>query len=635
MLNRYVNWSPKHVKIAEYVYVGIFPLLLFLLLELVNPISSYGLFLDVRHNLWAIISSVFMIFLLAFILFSFTNNILVSYTVVTIFLLLFYVVNYFKIMITGGVFIPSDFRLAESAFIIMNRDVLIINRLFIIIIMLIFILLLPLYFCKIKITFPKKICAFFVFLIFFAIIHTSGLINEGSTLIRYRNNGLILGFYAELVNRDTHNSFVITPIEITHAFSLSLETNKLIQDKTYNLPPKNPNVIIIMSEAFFDPNVLPNVTFSQNPVSNFHRLAKENLSGRLIVPSWGGGTANTEFEFLGGSPHVFFGSRWYLPFKNYERYFFDYITSAMPWMFRKNGYRTVGIHTFYGTFYNRNIIFPRIGFDIFLSSEYMPDAVYKGDFISDEYFTDRIIEQIILAEEADEPLFLFGISMQNHWPFHEARYYPLKFDVLSESSYLDAEEIGVMNTFLQGIFDADKQLGRLIEFINSRKTPTIVVFFGDHLPILGRHDQKIFEKLGFLTTQDEWSWALGDLVTAFSTHYLVWANYDLQRECFGTVSTFILGAMVAEATGISLNRYFTYLLGGSERLRVLTDKLFMSSSGIMEYGIENRSNLDVLTLEALWNAKMFGEDEFSKSLSILNMSRNHNFSKCNGWMYFE
>ena len=599
----------KHLfDVALYIYAGVYPLLLFLTLELLNPVSS-----GILWQIGAIAVSAVMIFLLALFFYSFIGNVFVSYVIVTLILLFAYTVNYFKIMITGGIFVPSDLRLAGSAITMIGRDAVVLERNFILWVLIVMFMLAPLYFCRFKSDFRKRISAFPAAIAMFLFVHLlvgASDLTDGRTFNRYRDSGFILGFYTEMAGRGTNDFLDIPPNEISERFALPVRHNNSPQ-------PVNPNVIVIMSESFFDPTVLPNISFSQNPVANFHRLAKGSLSGSMVVPVVGGGTSNTEFEFLGGSPHVFFGSRWYVPFVHFGRYFYRDINTTLPWMFRQNGYRTVAVHTFWGYFFNRNRIYHRIGFDDFVSIEYMPDAVYKGDFVSDEYFTDRIIEQIILAEEAGEPLFLFGISMQNHWPFHESRYGNMELDVLSASPYLNNDELSTMNTFLQGIFDADRQLGRLVDFVESRETPTIVVFFGDHLPIMGINDHQIFEKLGFLSVQREWDWSLQDIQNAFKSHYLVWANFEHGLDSLGTVSTFLLGAFVAEASGIRLNRYFSYLLGAAGSFRVLTRELFLPVGGEMDYGYRNRQNTEVQILESLWHHKMFGRSGFSQSLSEL------------------
>ena len=195
------------------------------------------------------------------------------------------------------------------------------------------------------------------------------------------------------------------------------------------------------------------------------------------------------------------------------------------------------------------------------------------------------------------------------------KYDTLELDVMSDSPYLDEDELARVNSFLQGIFDADKQLGRLADFVESRDTPTIIVFFGDHLPILGLHTDMIFEQLSWISNQAGYLWDLHDRTRIFQTPYLVWANYDLGQEDWGALSTYMLAARVAEASGINMNRYFTYLLGLAGHFRGITNELYIDIHGEFHPSRDNRNNPHILALEALWYAKFFGDDEMRDSLA--------------------
>ena len=604
----------KVLRILLYCYVVIFPLLLFICLELLNPASSAGLF-DGFPNVPALLFSAALIALMALAIYSLTGSVFISYGITTLIFLTMYIVNYFKLAITGGVFVPLDIFLAGAAFQVTDPGVVRISRTLLFVIFAVFAINVPLFFISIKVRFAWRIgilpVVALIFLVFlsgnFAVNRILPVfeLNRGTVSQRYRDRGLVLGFYTEAVRARRPRQ-----IEIGLSF-FQLSQPAQIADGVL------PNVIVIMSEAFMDPTVFDNLSFSQYPIPNFRQISEQGTSGNVMVPAFGGGTINTEMEFLMGLPHLFYGSRFHVPPENLRRYFPHEFPTSLPWLFRENGYRTVGVHTFYGTFFNRNTIYPLIGFDDFIASEQMPYALYKGPFISDEYFTDRIIEQILQAESDDVPLFLFGISMQNHWEFDPLKYYTLNLDVMSESPVLSERHIHHVNSFMQGIFDADKQLGRLVNFIYNRDTPTIVVFFGDHLPILGTHADRIFEQLGFLTSQDDFSWDLQDRVNVFHTPYLVWANYDIELGDWGNLSTYFLGAQVARASGITINRYYAYLLQSREYFRGLTNYLYICVDGQYHYGWQFREQEYILALESLWQSIVFGEGYYRNRLAQL------------------
>ncbi|MCL2839455.1 MAG: LTA synthase family protein [Defluviitaleaceae bacterium] len=608
----YVFDNPVFLFIMR-LYALIFPFILFFALESLNPAS-------LAFNMGSYLVSVFLIMLAVVMVYSIVGSVVWAYGMVSAIWLTIYIVNHFRIMITGGVFVPTDIFVAGAAAQMFDFNALTIERMFLLRVFIVLVIHLPLIFAKIKIKSLKRLVilpvAGVIFVVFFTghfaaahVLPALGL-NEGTISGRYRTHGVMLGFYSVWVEHTTRTNAVDE--ELIYEFFTT-------GSREVNTPDVTPNVIVIMSEAFMNPATLPNLTFSREPIPNFNRLAAQagTISGNVVVPVYGGGTANTEFEFIGGSPHVFFGSRFYIPFENREQYFNREILTALPWMFRANGYRTVGVHPYYEAFFNRHMIYPMLGFDEFITVEDMPNAPIHGEFISDEYFTDRIIEQIILAETDDVPLFLFGISMQNHWGFDPMKYGTLDLDVMAASPYLNDEEIGSVNAFLQGISDADKQLGRLVEFVESRDTPTMIVFFGDHLPIMGLHADNIFETIGFVSHQADFNWTLEDQMAIFQTPYLVWANYDLGQEDWGTLSAFALGARVAEVSGVQLNRYFTYVLRGLEHFSVITNELYLDVNGVFHQGWTAREEEHILALQSLWIAKIHGHNAFHRSLAAL------------------
>jgi len=613
----------KAVKIALLCYTAIFPFLLFFALEGLNPASTELLALSFS-SLGVILMSAFFIFAVAMIIYVLSGSVFWSYLPVSAVLGVAYVVNNLKLAIAGNVFVPTDLMIATEALIVTDISTITIERVLLARIFLVVILHLPLFFVKFKpklrnraIMFGGAIAAFLIFFVsgFYASavvpalrIDTTGPINT-----MYRNTGLIVGFHAAFADHIARNMNAADAAYIAQAFFG--EPAPAASDGL------RPNVIVVMSEAFMDPTIIYNLEFSTDPASNFRRLSRQHISGMTMVPVFGGGTANTELEFLTGSPLFFKGSSLYVPYSNTDRYFFRDITTAMPYLFRENGYRTVAVHPFTRYFFSRNLVYPRLGFDYLIFYEDMEDPVYKGYFVSDEFFTDQIIEQIILAEDAGEPLFLFGISMQNHWEFWEDKYLGFDQDVYAVSPYLNDVETGRLNAYLQGIYDADKQLGRLIEFIEGRETPTIVVFFGDHMPIIGAHTDAIFETLGYISIQERWQWNMEDRRKMFEMPYLVWSNFAPADEEWGTLSTYFLGAQVLRHSGIDLNAYWHHILYAGEHFRVLTENHYVDIQGNFHPAYTARGLPHISAMDALIQVKWFGTDDFHNSLSNIVSNR--------------
>ena len=181
----------------------------------------------------------------------------------------------------------------------------------------------------------------------------------------YEHNGFITAFFINLGN-----------IYIDKPANYSKETIDVIlkntKETTASGQTVKPNVIFVLSEAFWDITKIPGITFEKDPLANFHALAKESTSGNLLSPTYGGRTEWVEFEALTGNMVKF------LPFGSmpYEQYVKKPIPS-IPSEFKKNGYDTLALHTYEKTFFDRYKAYPLLGFDTFLGVEDLKDPKYR------------------------------------------------------------------------------------------------------------------------------------------------------------------------------------------------------------------------------------------------------------------
>ena len=115
---------------------------------------------------------------------------------------------------------------------------------------------------------------------------------------------------------------------------------------------EKPNVIFIMSESFADPYFFGKQHFKQDPIPNFRKYYNESLHGSMYSPEFGGGTANVEFEALTGFSMQFMRA----DFVPYQLFVKKPLPSAAH-TFRKAGYETTAIHTYFGWFYQRESVY--------------------------------------------------------------------------------------------------------------------------------------------------------------------------------------------------------------------------------------------------------------------------------------
>lgn len=134
------------------------------------------------------------------------------------------------------------------------------------------------------------------------------------------------------------------------------------EDTAQQLPGTRPNIIVIMNEAFSDPAVLgafeTNVDYMPYIHSVLSGHIKNTISGYLNVSVLGGNTANTEFEFLTGNTMAFLpqGS---VPYQQYLKRETPSLASHLKTL----GYETVAMHPYNSTGWDRNKVYPLLGFD--------------------------------------------------------------------------------------------------------------------------------------------------------------------------------------------------------------------------------------------------------------------------------
>ena len=174
------------------------------------------------------------------------------------------------------------------------------------------------------------------------------------------------------------------------------------------------DVIVILSESFFDARILPGVEFSQNPLERYDELLERPncYSGTLYTTASGGGTVRPEFGMLTGLTTD------YLPDVTTPYWFVNEEVPSYVSICKDAGYDTLAIHPYDRTFYARNQAYPYLGFDRFLDMEDLSQLVtaeYKRDYITDQS-TLKLMEKCL--DEAEAPTFMFVITMQNHQPYN-------------------------------------------------------------------------------------------------------------------------------------------------------------------------------------------------------------------------
>lgn len=314
----------------------------------------------------------------------------------------------------------------------------------------------------------------------------------------YADNGFVYCFTRSLFDRgiskpDTYDEDTVDNI---------LEDMK--KQKTNEVEEK-PNIIFIQLEFFMDLKRMQGVTYSEEPTPVYSSLRKTCPGGFLKVPSVGAGTANTEFEILTGMTLDYFGAGEY-PYKTVLQ---DETCESMAYNLRELGYRTGVLHNNTGSFYSRNKVFANLGFDYFVSSEYMENLSYNPiGWAKDKVLTGQI-QHILKA--TSEPDLIYTITVQDHGKYPTEL---LENPHIKVSGFApeDEERQNAFTYYVNQCHETDAFLGSLIATLNAFEEPVVLVLYGDHLPNLDITEEEL---------------ASGNL---FQTEYVIWSNKKMLED---------------------------------------------------------------------------------------------------------
>ncbi|RAP58430.1 hypothetical protein BTJ49_05655 [Oleiagrimonas sp. MCCC 1A03011] len=252
------------------------------------------------------------------------------------------------------------------------------------------------------------------------------------------------------------------------------------------LPTELPDIVIVQSEAFFEPGIMNKVQDGQYD-PNFERLAATGITGELGTPAYGGGTIRTEFEVLSGYPMMAFPSVSY-PYYGLAQHWMP----TVPQRLRKFGYQTTLYHPFKGSFWNRNTVMPSIGFE---ATHFLPDfkhAPRAGAHVSDRALFGRVLNY--LQHAGSSPQLVMAITMENHGPWaNEVSGLDHPVTKADLPAGLSGKGLMEMRYYISHLENGDQALGDFAAKLMQRKRWTVLLFYGDHLPALSH----AFRQLGF------------------------------------------------------------------------------------------------------------------------------------------
>lgn len=317
-----------------------------------------------------------------------------------------------------------------------------------------------------------------------------------------------------------------------------------------------PNIIVVMDEAFSDLSVLGDFDTNTDYMPFVHSLEKGNentITGYLNTSVCGGNTADTEFEFLTGNTMAFLpvGS---IPYQQYIKS----KTPSLASYLKSIGYATYAQHPYYSSGWNRDTVYPLLGFDNLSFMQDYSNQRFVREYISDETSFDKIIETYENKPDG-QPAFIFNVTMQNHGGYTNTYY---GFDNTVTADKLNNS---ALDQYLSLIKLTDEDLKNLIEYFSNVDEKTIVVFFGDHQP-----NDTVASSVLAANGMDYNNLSNEELKLRYQVPYVIWANYDIDEAAGKDTSVNYLAANVLKAAGVPTNDYQSFLLKLQEEYPVIS-----------------------------------------------------------------
>lgn len=615
----------KHKMLANTVLFFVLPLFTFQMVECFNGNFVYNF--SVRTGI-----ANYMIYLVFYLFFYLiTGRYHMTGLIVNIFLYIWSLVNYFVEFFRGTPFVPMDIlsirtgmNVADGYTYEMSWNLILGSLIFFLIYL----------FNKKSVNMkPKKLrfkiiskCAVvgylaFVLLTFFFTdlsVNTGykpdfwnqarGYHNTGSFFnfclnTKYLVVGKPSGYDANKVSTIISDTLEENGVDPDGDTSMNILTGEV--DYTANEDGETPNIIYIMNESFADLGHLGDLETNEDYMPFIHSLTENTIKGYVSVPVFGAGTSNSEFEALTGNSLSFLPSGCNV-YQSYIKRKIPSIVSSLASL----GYSETAFHPYYGSGWNRETVYPLLGFEDFISIEDFVDQdildTYQQNndateyenllkarypdrdmllrrFVSDEY-DYTMVEDMYENRDSSKPFFLFNVTMQNHGGYAVA-YSNFYQEVYATNTTVDYPKA---NRYLSLIKETDAAFEKLVEYFSQVDEPTVICMFGDHYPSIEDdfYEEIMGADLNNLTVEQE--------QLRYETPFIIWANYDIEEAQVDHISANYLSTLLMQTAGLPMTQYNKYLATLYQTLPVINTIGLIDSDGNYYSSTEASGYEDIL-----------------------------------------
>lgn len=337
---------------------------------------------------------------------------------------------------------------------------------------------------------------------------------------------------------------------------------------------EQPMIITIMNESFSDLSVLGPLACTEDDLAFFHSLKDDPHTieyGWDYVSTRGGGTSTTEFEYLTGDSMTYTNG-----INPYSSFDFTNVPSMVS-ILKEQGYHTIAMHPENPENWRRSVVYPKLGFDEFLSISAFEDSERTvWNRVSDLGDYQKLIE---VYEAQTEPTFIFNVTMQNHGGYDGIGELKPEEIVDVDEEYSGYSDLQMYESL---IAKSDQALSYLISYFEQVDRPVLICFFGDHQPALNGDFENALREAGREDTDTD----LTMTEKIYTVPYFIWSNYEIPEDYSmknsrgeDVISTNYLGTLVRKYAGLELSAYDRYRMNQREQIPVFNFAGYMTADG--------------------------------------------------------
>ena len=567
----------KYARGLNYIVLLLSPIASFLIVELM--VSNYNLdmfrFYSVYNLIWYVI--------LYYLVFALTRSCRYTIAICNILVYIASMVNYFVYLFRGNPILPSDLLAWKTGMSVASGYDVSFTRGFLVatlVMYFVFVLGFKLEKAPKKPSAVNRLIVFGTYLLFSVIVFheffNTDLIQSKIRVLdffapkyTYCSYGTVFGFVANVQAMETEAPQGYSVKKVDNLLKKSeekKENNKKSETK------ENPNIIVIMNEAFSDLSLVGDFKTNMDYLPNIRSLSKNTTKGSLYVSVFGGATSDTEYEFLTGNSMAVMPQNC-VPYQQFVTDSRDSLATTL----KSQGYYNIAIHPYEPSGYKRDLVYPLMGFDEFLSMEDFSNPTKIRNFISDKDSYQKIIEQYE-TKGKNQPLFIFNVTMQNHGGYSGTRLFN------DENTVRLTDYPGHPNVeqYLSLLRESDKAYKTLIDYFANQKEHTVILLFGDHQPV-------VYSELEDSVTNHEYQPGQDQLMRKYVVPYVLWSNYDMPKDDVNKMSANYLSSYLLKKADLKGTAYNQYLLDLYQKVPVINSLFYIDKNNLFHSFSESNS----------------------------------------------